>query len=210
MSHRTFTPLNSPAYGGKFNAPPPRERVGSEWLLNLTKSPHIGTLNEQFTVFTLLKKEKIMDNKQINRIEELLMVIPTKMCRNMNQRFVNYVLKDISKGLAKHHFMILKMLQENKKLYVTEIVRSLGITKSQMTASVDKLIKLGYIERVANAKDRRKIYISLTKEGSLITEMINTRIKELFHKDIKVLSQNELDELERGLIVLNKFCSLSE
>ena len=151
-----------------------------------------------------------MNIDQITRIEEMLMVIPTKMCRNMNQRFVNFILKDISKELARHHFMILKMLQENEKFYVTEIVHSLGITKPQMTASVDKLLKLGFIEREADTKDRRKIFISLTKEGSLITEKITIRIKERFHEDIKVLTQNDLDELERGLKVLNKFCSLNE
>ena len=128
----------------------------------------------------------------------------------MEQRFVNYILKDISKEIAKHHFMILKMLQEKEKFYVTEIVQMLGITKSQMTASVDKLLQLGYVERWADTKDRRKIFISLTKDGSQITEKINTRIKERFHKDIDVLSQNELDELEKGLKVLNKLCTIND
>ena len=151
-----------------------------------------------------------MDNDQIKRIEEMLMIIPTKICRNMDQRFVNIILKDISKDLAKHHFMILKMLQDKEKFYVTEIVQMLGITKSQMTTSVDKLLKLGYVERWADTSDRRKIYVSITKEGNKIAEKINTRIKERFNEDIKVLSQNELDDLEKGLKVLNKFCSVSE
>ncbi|MCK5134390.1 MAG: MarR family transcriptional regulator [Bacteroidales bacterium] len=151
-----------------------------------------------------------MDNDQINRIEEMLMLIPTKMCRNMNQRFVNFILKDLSKELAKHHFMILKMLQEKEKFYVTEIVQMLGITKSQMTTSVDKLLKLGYVERWSDTQDRRKIYVSITKDGEKITEKINTRIKERFYEDIKVLSQNDLNELEKGLKVLNKLCSISE
>ena len=151
-----------------------------------------------------------MDNKQIKRIEEMLMVIPTKMCRNMDQRFVNLILKDISKDIAKHHFMILKMLQEKEKFYVTEIVQMLGITKSQMTTSVDKLLKLGYVERWADTSDRRKIYVSITKDGRQISGEIITRIKERFNEDIKILSQNELNELEKGLKVLNKFCSISE
>ena len=128
----------------------------------------------------------------------------------MNQRFVNFILKDLSKELAKHHFMILKMLQEKEKFYVTEIVQMLGITKSQMTSSVDKLLKLDYVERRADTSDRRKIFVSITKNGNKITEKINTRIKERFNEDIKVLSQKELNELEKGLIVLNKFCSLNE
>ena len=151
-----------------------------------------------------------MKTGQINRIEEMLMIIPTRMCRNMDQRFVNFILKDISKELAKHHFMILKMLQEKKKFYVTEIVQMLGITKSQMTASVDKLLKLGYVERWTDTTDRRKIYVSITKDGKQISDKINARIKERFNEDIKVLSQNELNELEKGLKVLNKFCSLNE
>ncbi len=151
-----------------------------------------------------------MNKNQITRIEEMLMIIPTKMCRNMEQRFVNTILKDISKELARHHFMILKLLLDNKKLYVTEVVHSLGITKPQMTASVDKLIKLGFIEREADTKDRRKIFISITKDGSIITKKIVKRIKERFREDIKVLTKKDLDELERGLKVLNKFCSLNE
>ena len=151
-----------------------------------------------------------MKNEQLNKIEELLMLIPTKMCRNMNLRFVNNILKDISDKIAKHHFMILKMLQENETLYVTEIVHSLGITKSQMTASVDKLLKLGFVERWADTKDRRRVFIKLTEDGSLITEKIFSRIKERFYEDIKVLSQNDLNDLENGLEVLHKLCSLSE
>ena len=79
-----------------------------------------------------------------------------------------------------------------------------------MTSSIDKLLKLGYVKRWPDTSDRRKIYVSITKNGKQITEKINTRIKERFHEDIKVLSQHELNELEKGLKVLNKFCSLSE
>jgi len=151
-----------------------------------------------------------MNKDPISRIEEMLMMIPTKMCRNMDHRFVNIILKDISKDLAKHHFMILKMLQEKNKFYVTEIVQMLGITKSQMTASVDKLLKLGYVERYADTQDRRKIYVSISKEGSLIANKIYKRIKEQFSNDIQMLSAEELKKLEEGLMVLKKFCSLCE
>jgi len=151
-----------------------------------------------------------MDKKQISRIEEMLMFIPTKLCRNMDQRFVNVILRDISKDLAKHHFMILKMLQEKDKFYVTEIVQMLGITKSQMTASVDKLLKLKYVDRYADTQDRRKIYVSITEDGNIITNKIYTRIMEQFNNDIQILSDDELNKLEQGLIVLKKFCSLCE
>ncbi len=151
-----------------------------------------------------------MEKNQIERIEEMLMTIPTQMCRNMEQRFVNIILKDVSKDLAKHHFMILRMLQEKEKFYVTEIVQMLGITKSQMTVSVDKLLKLGYVNRFADTQDRRKIYVSISEKGSEITQKIIAKIKHRFNEDIKVLSNKELSDLENGLKVLVKFCALSE
>jgi len=148
--------------------------------------------------------------EQLDRIEEMLMNIPTKMCRNMDHRFVNIILKSISKELAKHHFMILRMLMEKDKFYVTEIVQTLGITKSQMTASVDKLLLLGYVDRYADTHDRRKIFISITEEGKEITKKIYTLIKKRFTEDIQMLTKEELDDLEKGLKVLIKFCSLND
>jgi DNA-binding MarR family transcriptional regulator len=63
-----------------------------------------------------------------------------------------------------------------KKLYVTELMDLLRITKPQMTASVDKHLSLGYVERKNDSKDRRKIYLSLTKDGIEIVSKINMNI----------------------------------
>ena len=150
-----------------------------------------------------------MKENQIKSIEESLMILPTKICRNMDHRFVNLILKDISKDIAKHHFMILKILDENGRLYVTEIVQTLGITKSQMTASVDKLLKLNYLKRETDTQDRRKIFVTITAQGSELTNKIKEKIKNQLREDIKILSEVELDKLEQGLEVLNKFCSMT-
>jgi len=83
----------------------------------------------------------------------------------MSNEFVNTILKDLKINFTQHHFMILKLVGENKRLFVTEIVDILSITKSQMTALVDKLIRLGYISRTNDIDDRRKIYLSLSDEG---------------------------------------------
>ena len=143
-----------------------------------------------------------------NRIKDLLMDIPTKLCRNMNQRFVNAILKDVKSDFSQHHFMILKLLNEGKKLYVTEIVNVLGITKPQMTASADKLLSLGYIKRIHKSKDRRKIYLSITDEGIDMTNKINSHMDVQINKNLVNLSKDELKSLEDGLEILFKFCSL--
>lgn len=142
------------------------------------------------------------NSKTIN----LLMDIPTVLCRNMNQQFVSKILKDIKSDFSQHHFMILKLLNEKGKLYVTEIVEFLKITKPQMTASVDKLIRLNYVIRENDKKDRRKIYLTITKSGIEITNRIIKKINNLINENLTYLSDKEVNQLEKGLDVLYRFC----
>lgn len=141
-------------------------------------------------------------------IKNLLMDIPTKLCRNMNRRFVNNILNEIQRDLAHHHFMILKLLGENERLYVTEIVDALSITKPQMTASADKLIKLGYVTRINDDNDRRKVFLSITKKGIEITSKIKENMDIKIDKNLIKLTNEELEDFEKGLKLLYKFCSL--
>lgn len=139
-------------------------------------------------------------------LKKLLMDIPTKLCRNMNNEFVKSILKDLEINFSQQHYTILKLLKENKQLYVTEIVDILSITKPQMTSLIDKLIQMGYLNRTNDINDRRKIYISLTENGKAITAKINTAIDKQMDSYLTQLTQNEIDVLENGLLILKKLC----
>jgi len=135
------------------------------------------------------------------------MEIPTKLCRNMDQQFVKSILKDLEVNFSQQHYTILKLLEENKHLYVTEFVDILGITKSQMTALVDKLMKLGYVNRTNDMNDRRKIYISASKEGKKVALKINNSVDKQIDHHLLKLNQEELEALENGLLILKKLCA---
>ena len=144
-----------------------------------------------------------MNNREIKR---LLLDIPIKLCRNMNNEFIKPILKDLKIDFSLQHFMILKLLQDNKHLYVTEFADRLGITKSQMTALVDKLITMGYVNRINDIDDRRKIYLSVTKNGAEITSNINQSIDNQINNQLIKLTQEELEALGNGLMILQKLC----
>ena len=124
----------------------------------------------------------------------------------MNNEFIKSILKDLKIDFSLQHYMILKVLEGNKHLYVTEFVDRLGITKSQMTALVDKLIIMGYVSRINDIDDRRKIYLSVTKDGETITSKINQSIDNQINNHLIRLTQEELDELKKGLLILQKLC----
>ncbi|HSH52531.1 MAG TPA: MarR family transcriptional regulator, partial [Bacteroidales bacterium] len=130
--------------------------------------------------------------------------IPTKLCRSMSNKFIKSILKELEINFSHQHYTILKLLEENKRLYITEFVDILSITKPQMTSLIDKLILLGYVERTNDINDRRKIYLSATKEGKMITSKINKTIDNEVNKYLADLTQIELDALKNGLLVLQK------
>lgn len=144
-----------------------------------------------------------MDNKEL---KNLLMDIPTKICRNLNNEFVKSILKNLEFNFSHQHFAILKLLEGNKHFFITEFVDILSITKPQMTALIEKLIQMGYVIRTTDENDRRKIYISATEKGKLATEKINKAVDNHIDKFLIGLSQKELETLENGLIILQKLC----
>lgn len=139
-------------------------------------------------------------------LKNLLMDIPTKVCRNLNNEFVKSIIKNLEVDFSHQHFAVLKLLEENKHLYITEFVDILSITKPQMTALIEKLIQMGLVNRTNDSKDRRKIYISATKKGSLITAKINKAVDNHIDTFLLKLSQEELKTLENGLRILQKLC----
>ena len=124
----------------------------------------------------------------------------------MNNEFIKSILKDLKIDFSLQHYMILKLLEENKRLYVTEFADRLDITKSQMTALVDKLIEMGYVKRINDIEDRRKIYLSATNNGAIITSTINKSIDNQINNHLIRLTQEELKALENGLLILQKLC----
>lgn len=144
----------------------------------------------------------------MNNIElkKLLMNIPIKVCRNMNNDFIKPILKNLGIDFSLQHYMVLKLLEGNKNLYITEFVSKLNIAKPQMTSLVDKLIKMDYVNRTNDSIDRRKIYISLTKEGEKILLEINKSVDNQLDNRLAALTLKESETLENGLKVLQKLC----
>lgn len=140
-------------------------------------------------------------------LKKLLLEIPTQLCRNMDQQFVKSILKDLGINFSQQHYTVLRLLEESGPLYVTALVEILGITKSQMTALVDKLIMMEYVNRTNDRNDRRKIYISTTHEGKKAASEINTAIDKQIDNHLFKLNQKELETLENGLLILKKLCA---
>lgn len=144
-----------------------------------------------------------------DNLRESLISIPARFCRSLNYQFIQQVLAAESPDLSPHHFVILRFLSERERAYMSEIVDSLTISSPQLTTSADKLIALGYVSRVPDANDRRKIYLEITSSGSALVEQIDLAIARRLDTVLRRLSAQEMVVLEQGLAVFEKVCTFA-
>lgn len=98
-------------------------------------------------------------------------------------------------GLAPSHGDILSALFENSSLTMKELAKKINKDKSTVTALVNKLLNLGYIERTRDLADSRIVYITLTEKGrNLKTDFkeISDKLIERVYKDISKDDQEVL------------------
>lgn len=90
-------------------------------------------------------------------------------------------------------FFLLAYLSSEDYLTMSDIAKKMGHSTAAATGLVDRLEKLGYVERVHAAEDRRKIMVRITLKG---TELVAHMRKEIASNLADVMSEMDEDESE--------------
>jgi len=109
---------------------------------------------------------------------------------------------ETGKTLSTHLASILDHLQSELPLTVSDLARHLGVTESTMSIQTSKLQRAGYVRRVRDEKDRRRIRLSLTAAGRRLKEQTSVLDAELVAEMISLLRPSEADFALRGLELL--------
>ncbi|MFT8348463.1 MarR family winged helix-turn-helix transcriptional regulator [Clostridium saccharoperbutylacetonicum] len=113
-------------------------------------------------------------------------------------------------GLVRTHATILKLLKLNKMLPMGELGEKLQVTKQNITGLIDKLEKLGYVERVSAPNDRRIILIKLSDSGDKFVDMYVKRLYEFFSSTFSKLSSEDLAVFNGNILSLKELLSKLE
>ena len=120
--------------------------------------------------------------------------------KSLGEAFAEY-------GLNPGEFDVLATLRRNGKPYQltpTELYNSMMVSSGTMTNRIDKLEKMGLVERLADVRDRRGTLISLTDKGLEIIEKAVEAHVENGHRllsDLKKSEREDLAGLMRQLLV---------
>lgn len=94
--------------------------------------------------------------------------------------------KDLNRdNISYAQFFLMSYLATSKELTMTDIARKMGHSTAAATGLVDRLEKLGYMERTHDVQDRRKVLVKVTPKGlelvSKLRDELQGRIAQAMH-----------------------------
>ena len=103
---------------------------------------------------------------------------------------------ELNKGnVSFPQFFLLTYLSSEEYLTMSDIAKKMSHSTAAATGLVDRLEKLGYVERVHAAEDRRKIMVRITNKGVELVSKMRSEIANDLAEIIAGLDEDQADAL---------------
>jgi len=109
--------------------------------------------------------------------------------------------------LSSHQVSILDHLSVSEPTSLTELANHMGVTSSTMSIAIDRLENDGYVRRLRDASDGRRLRLLLTKKGQRIREAHSVLDAEKVLAMLARLTQAERKNALDGLALLARAAS---
>jgi DNA-binding MarR family transcriptional regulator len=142
----------------------------------------------------------------LNRVE-----VFKKMCRMLEmkrKRFIENDWQHYAKLIPRQQFLHLMMVRHSLPCNLAKIMQVTGMTSAGASIFVDKMVKLGALERYEDSNDRRNIIISVTEQGQQFLREIDDRLDDFISGYFAECSEEELKVIDASMrIVCSKLDS---
>ncbi len=105
---------------------------------------------------------------------------------------------------SKFNLLVILYESSEKGLALSEIGDRMLVTKANITGLIDRLERQGFVKRIRDYADRRKIIAVITEKGKVFTENIINRYREWSDKMMATLDDSEKDQLINIMMKLQK------
>ena len=93
-------------------------------------------------------------------------------------------------------FFLLAYLSSEDYLTMSDIAKKMGHSTAAATGLVDRIEKLGYVERVHAAEDRRKIMVRITQKGMELVARMRREIASGLSDVMSEMDEEEADTVD--------------
>ena len=107
-------------------------------------------------------------------------------------------------GFTFPQLSIISILAKNGEQKVSDISEKMGLSDSTVSGILDRLEQKGIIERKRNKDDRRVVKIYLSRGSQEICQEFHRKREEYFSHLLKELSEQEINDIIKGLEILNR------
>ncbi len=115
------------------------------------------------------KKQTV--RKDAGRLADFIMFTQRSFLLNLS--------KELNKGnVSFAQFFLLGYLAKEDYLTMTDISKKMGHSTAAATGLVDRLEKLGYVQRLHASDDRRKVMVQITRKGIDLVDKMREDIVE--------------------------------
>ena len=104
--------------------------------------------------------------------------------------------------LSRHQASILDHLDEIDPITLNDLARHMGVTAATMSLAIDRLERKGYVARLRDAADRRRVHVRLTPAGVRVRDASSVLDPPLVEALVARLTDDEREIAIRGLALL--------
>ena len=114
--------------------------------------------------------------------------------------------RDVQSGhlLSRHQASVLDHLDEVDPITLNGLARHMGVTAGTMSLTIDRLERKGYVVRVRDVADRRRVHVRLTSAGVRVREASSVLDPPLVEALVSRLSEEDRAAAVHGLALLAK------
>jgi DNA-binding MarR family transcriptional regulator len=103
------------------------------------------------------------------------------------------------RGITLPQLRILFRIRQEPGIGVRDLAQALGVSASNVTQQVDKLVNRGLVSRTERPDDRRHVALRLTSEGEHVAGEVSQAARAYVRRLLAGLSPREQDDLARLL-----------
>jgi len=142
--------------------------------------------NNQPTMKANTRSSGVSASADVDRLADFVLFTQRSCILNLSS--------ELNKGnISFPQFFLLTYLSSEEYLTMSDIAKKMGHSTAAATGLVDRLERLGYVERVHAAEDRRKIMVRITRLG---VELVARMRKEIATDLAGILASMDEDETE--------------
>src|SRR5258708_12051592 len=142
-------------------------------------------------------REETEIHAQAEELAQILMKLQRCFLANLSA--------ELSRGSVSFpQYFLLTYLEHKEVISMSEIAAKMGHTTAAATGLVDRLERLGYVNRAHAVDDRRKVMVRITRKGS----KLGARIPQNIVETITIFLKKQLTP-KKGMTLLETYSKLN-